>query len=400
MPPPPAKRKLIDLIKDDVSGRDDAGPGSSRAQKHDGESSSATDDDEEEDFMSDALLQSVEAATADADRVKKSGRQRTSNQPKYRLSEKESRSQGLARNLALPSSPSTASASSGGGEESKALRMMKSMGYEPGQAIGAQSRPDQASASTATSRSLVEPIRPDVRRTDPASRRAGIGALISSKILDLAESSAAASSSSDSVDAYRSRFSAQVSTAKINKTLNEAKRICRDLDLRVGIEYLPLWLQVEWFQRREEDLGPNERELVGKAMEEDEWPENDAAREEKTADGDSQAQAGRGGDGDDQEEARQDSNSSSIARPPPLSRRRETRIFLSLPVSSTFHATRDFRADPFPSHSLHSSTPNSPSSSRTCAISTFTASFAEQPTTTLAISIPTALARRRRITDC
>lgn len=326
--PPPAKRKLIDLVQE------------KRKDDHDGDATAAAAEDggAEADYMSDALLPTASTSSSSSLSNKKRSIHDSPAQ-RARLDERETRAQGLSRPV--------------GQQLPLALRMMQAMGYEEGQALGAQkddqddgNDDDDGKAQGRRDGPLLAPVRPDLTRSsdDKAKRRAGIGAVIASQIADAAN----ASLDPLSTDDFRSRAAAQAADARAGKTLNEAKRVCRDLDMRVGVEYLPLWLQGEWFQVKEDMLGLDERRLVEIALGEEGEEEETEGQERE------ESQTLQDGDGDGEQNGQGDKDKDDTATRPspprPLSRRREARAFLSLPVSTPFYPPRLFS---YPSSLAH-----------------------------------------------
>ncbi|CAO1624998.1 unnamed protein product [Parajaminaea phylloscopi] len=279
--------------------------------------------EEEPDFMSDALLPPDEPSRS-AGR-KQQPRQlppAPSKAERLRLQlidEDTARRRGLKRKVwesdvdaTGGSDAADADGNGNGVEESKALRMMRLMGYKPGEALGAQCEEDRAPASETTDRAeeeqecrppglrpsrLLEPLPLDLSRLSASyqTKRAGLGSSYvreghgwrglspdSCTALQEAVSLQAAGSSGGgdaALNDYRSRASSKAQAVHIDKALFEAKATCRDLDSRGAdtekeevdgvagpAQYSPLWLQKHWFETNESELDAEERRLVELAL--------------------------------------------------------------------------------------------------------------------------------------
>ncbi|PWN18487.1 hypothetical protein BCV69DRAFT_285116 [Microstroma glucosiphilum] len=373
MAPPPPKRKLIDLVKDDA----DVQP----AQAHRPSPSSgakpgvppsahdAAKKGDEEDFMSDAYLTSIaNAANAPASK----GPRRRHLQaaiPQEPKDEETQRFLGLSKNL-MDSGKEGPLA----GEDNKAMRMMMLMGYEPGKALGVDRReeteqrelPDESKEATvhedvpdpkvdpssalsgplATKGQgphLLEPLLPNTSRLGSGvSARRGIGSLstlISRAAQSHAEAQAREVQQSNQLQDYRARSALLAKETHERKLLERGRRTCWELDTReadgkVGGEeegegkadYSPLWLDERWFTSKSEDLPAEVAQLVERAVG-DEMVDKEENKPEEAERKQEEGSSDAGGD----------------IPPPaqPVTRRVQTRQFLSLPVSARLAITLD-----------------------------------------------------------
>ncbi|KAE8219611.1 hypothetical protein CF319_g6724 [Tilletia indica] len=165
-------------------------------------------------------------------------------------------------------STSKPSASSSG--PSAALKMMLSMGYQHGNALGVEkaeppSPPSgvdlttPSSLSTASSSSAVkkedrtQPLAVDDRWLDVSKKaRYGLGnvAVVRSKLEDRplpdkdvgGDSSKASQEQSSTLSDFRTRRAEEEKTRRAEMLLRNARRTCEDLDRKMGLDFSVLWL--------------------------------------------------------------------------------------------------------------------------------------------------------------
>ncbi|PWN38887.1 hypothetical protein IE81DRAFT_369509 [Ceraceosorus guamensis] len=193
--------------------------------------------------------------------------------------------------------------------ESKAVRMMKGMGWSEGKSLGAASSGSalgqhmargEATASRrsaspqpreATTRgtsegqcgeaqslelsashrdAMLEPIRPDERWA--GGSKGGIGSLsvlqsvkrISQAIKRAAEGSDVQGTSSQDFEAslrgYRDRVGGKQQALRLEKLMESARNTTEELDGRANVEYSPLWLDARWIWMP--DAAPSEAQSV------------------------------------------------------------------------------------------------------------------------------------------
>lgn len=404
MTAPPRKRRLIDLLQSDDEtnkGETSAFHGSSSAMASSSKGLSSTadkrddDDEEEDDFMSDKFLQPSSRSTSPVQQRRhpglspppasnrRSGKERQPWRGAF-VEEEEARKKGLAKSLLGPdpkawllADEDSADANSKQKEEeiedSKALKMLKAMGYVPGKALGEENRPSlslfgelqemkspdaeqeeglQAQASTSkplstdpplasgssswtspnpssplsTSHRLLEPIPLDDRRRHRTTARRGIGAiqpLVEQKILS--EASRQSKSKQDQqLDSilldFRSRQSLEAKKRRILSQLREARNICTRLDQEAGVEWSVLWVD-------EDSWRLYQGERIDLIREEERGILEEAAKDEDAGSADSIAQE------DDQDGADAPSTSRS--------NRHLTLSFLSLSPATRLEITAD-----------------------------------------------------------
>ncbi|SHO79956.1 Similar to S.cerevisiae protein YLR271W (Putative protein of unknown function) [Malassezia sympodialis ATCC 42132] len=211
----------------------------------------AQHESDEEDYMSDAMLAMLERR--DAPRLQTYSERRAQQQreeaerqraemqdAELRRSAKAgrplagewaARSEGLATDRLAEAADRADRAQPLGAGTEAALRMMKAMGYVPGQALGAPE-------------ALDAPLAPDQRwlSADGRRKKLGIGhADLSRRIARAAEAPRSASPASD-VAAFRQRQAEAAQRRHNEGLLRAARKACRECDEAHGWEYSPLWL--------------------------------------------------------------------------------------------------------------------------------------------------------------
>jgi hypothetical protein len=240
----------------------------------------ADESDDEEDFMSDKFL--VDAASSSTSSVKAEEPLTYSEQRKRALHasydkgqtksraerEKEARRDGLGRSLIETADVGAKrKQEDGAGDEgsNKALRMMMSMGFKPGQSLGRQGldRPRDDGST---------PLQIDDRWLGRGSR-SGIGKLPRSSALaivreiDDASSSASKEHEGGDVAEFRARTRESHDIRHAESLLRGARKTCEDLDRsEMAMTYSPLWLDPASLFKRQEDLPPDVAEVVAFAF--------------------------------------------------------------------------------------------------------------------------------------
>ena len=130
--------------------------------------------------------------------------------------------------------------------ETKAMRMMKAMGYQPGE------------------KSKEAPVPVD-QRWQGKTRRQGLGTSAVSRAI-LQASGEQKQPEVSAVDAYRARVTAEQDSRHAEALLRNARKSCEELDMKSGLDYSPLWLDPALLTVRDEDLLPNERALLRRAF--------------------------------------------------------------------------------------------------------------------------------------
>ncbi|CEH12612.1 Predicted RNA binding protein, contains G-patch and Zn-finger domains [Ceraceosorus bombacis] len=280
------------------------------------------EEEEEEDYMSLAFVSQPVTSSGNSAcpqpllRTKPKGSSSTAG---TRQRELLARQKGLDRSLFAPQSGNQLQHEGDEGSakrESKAVRMMKGMGWSEGKSLGLVASSGSARAreqhmargeATASRRSaspqpreatirgpskdkgqcgeaqrselsashpdaLFEPIRPDERWAGGC--KGGIGSLsvlqsvqrISQAIKRAAEGNDVQGTSSQDFEAslkgYRDRVGGKVQALRLEKLMESARKTTEELDGRVNVEYSPLWLDPRWLWMP--DAAPSE---AGSVME-------------------------------------------------------------------------------------------------------------------------------------
>lgn len=239
----------------------------------------ASPPDEDEtgaDYMSDALLEQLEAravprpatyserrekARRDEAEARRAAMDAAEDRQRARrgegsLGESEARQRGLATNVIdRVAEAERARGPAPGAGSSAALRMMMAMGYEPGKAIG-----NSDSARTT-------PLAPDQRwmQGKDAAHRVGIGhASLSKRIAHAAQHASEPLDPQDQAERFRHERMRAARERHVEALLRKARRTCRELDEEAGFTYSPLWLDPSCFPQEHalyqpRILGENER---------------------------------------------------------------------------------------------------------------------------------------------
>lgn len=235
---------------------------------HPTEMAQPQEEDEEDDFMSDKFIlaaskpstSSSSTATTYAERRRKA---QIISEQKGRVKsraerEKEAREEALGKDLIQDGELPV-----GGEGESKAVKMMRKMGFTPGQALGvkrAAPSEDLPSTNGAGLGAKSTPPPTDDRRTVPiplhlrGPGKLGLGvpgtsapkrptplSHLAGAFSSLAASASAPSSATEFLEHSRSRFSGR----KVEGALRRARRTCEELDRRIGMEENVMWTDPE-----------------------------------------------------------------------------------------------------------------------------------------------------------
>jgi len=204
--------------------------------------------DGDDDYLSDKFLTPVESQNPKTysekrkEALRESLRRDEQNRTKTkRQLEHESREDGLSKTLFERAEDDK---SSGRGPENKALSIMKSMGFKPGQALGVPARVDEGTTPNHTSREAHEGRLVNPLPLNEWSGRRGIGlgkrAPSPTELERLAKVARAAEEADRT--SFRDRSRREFEQRRAEARLGPAQRTCATLDERAGKEFNVLWL--------------------------------------------------------------------------------------------------------------------------------------------------------------
>ncbi|KAK4048344.1 hypothetical protein OIV83_004866 [Microbotryomycetes sp. JL201] len=242
------------------------------------------EDDDEVDFDDPRFLVDVtprEDELTYAERRRKTvgrGRHNNHNNKSIKQREQEERERGLSTSL-FDRQPPPAIANAGAPpQDSAALRMMKQMGFKPGEALGRkrQALPDDSTAQSdsarstdsdsvqphntaslstgisSASRSSTEPLKFEIRE-----RRTGLGvpqpkkARVLSHLQPSGPDDAANPLPPEQLQAYLDSVRSNVDERKAFGYLRSLRRTCEELDRRNGIQDSPMWKDPDELEREQ-----------------------------------------------------------------------------------------------------------------------------------------------------